>query len=144
MKIRVAGTPVPNRDIEQRSNGCGPVITYRLTEEELKKMREKEGPVNEGTLGDMILRALDYYTGRKSDVPVADDDPVNHPAHYTAGKVECIDAIEAATTGLEGGLAYCTGCAIKYLWRWSRKGGVEDLRKARWYVDRLIKEVEGE
>jgi hypothetical protein len=60
-------------------------------------------------------------------------DPVNHPAHYTAGKVECIDAIEAATTG----------AAIKYLWRWSRKGGVEDLRKARWYIDRLIEELEG-
>lgn len=69
-------------------------------------------------------------------------DPVNRPAHYTAGKVECIDAIEAATAGLTGGQAYNTGAAIKYLWRWSRKGGVEDLRKARWYIDRLIGEVE--
>jgi hypothetical protein len=69
-------------------------------------------------------------------------DPVSHPAHYTAGKVECIDAIESATVGLTGGLAYNTGAAIKYLWRWSRKGGAEDLRKARWYVDRLIAEVE--
>jgi DNA repair ATPase RecN len=69
---------------------------------------------------------------------VTDHDPINHPAHYTAGKVECIDAIESATIGLTGGLAYCTGAAIKYLWRWSRKNGVEDLHKARWYVDRLI------
>lgn len=65
-------------------------------------------------------------------------DPVNHPDHYTAGHIECIDGIEAATTGLEGLSAYCTGAAIKYLWRWSRKGGVEDLRKAQWYIDRLI------
>lgn len=70
-------------------------------------------------------------------------DPVNRPAHYTAGRVECIDAIESATVGLTGGLAYCTGAAIKYLWRWSRKGGVQDLRKARWYIDRLIGELEG-
>lgn len=73
----------------------------------------------------------------------AESDPVNHPAHYTAGGIECIDAIEAATVGLTGGLAYSTGAAIKYLWRWSRKNGAEDLRKARWYIDRLIGEVEG-
>lgn len=71
-------------------------------------------------------------------------DPVNHPAHYTAGKVECIDAIEAATIGLSGGVAYCTGAAIKYLWRWSRKNGLEDLKKARWYLDRLIGMLEEE
>ncbi len=65
-------------------------------------------------------------------------DPVNHPDHYTAGKIECIDAIEAATSGLLGIEAMCTGNAIKYLWRWKRKGGVEDLKKARWYIDRLI------
>lgn len=72
------------------------------------------------------------------------DDPVNHPKHYTAGGIECIDAIEAATTGLTGGQAYATGAALKYLWRWSRKNGVEDLRKARWYIDRLIGEASGE
>jgi len=70
------------------------------------------------------------------------NDPVNRPAHYTAGKVECIDAIEAATTGLTGGQAFNTGAAIKYLWRWKRKNGVEDLRKALWYINRLIAEVE--
>jgi len=65
-------------------------------------------------------------------------DTVNHPAHYTAGGVECIDALASATVGLEGIEAVCTANAIKYLWRWKRKGGVEDLRKARWYIDRLI------
>lgn len=67
---------------------------------------------------------------------------VHHPAHYTAGKVECIDAIEAATVGLEGIQAVCTGNVIKYVWRFSRKNGDEDLRKARWYLDKLIEEVE--
>lgn len=71
-------------------------------------------------------------------------DNVNHPQHYTAGKVECIDAIEAATTGLTGHEAYSTGQVIKYIWRWKRKNGVEDLQKARWYLDRLIQGQKGE
>jgi hypothetical protein len=67
-------------------------------------------------------------------------DNVNHPSHYTAGKVECIDALEAATTGLGGIEAVCTANAIKYLWRWKQKNGHEDLRKARWYINRLLGE----
>ncbi|MFX3633738.1 MAG: DUF3310 domain-containing protein [Candidatus Pristimantibacillus sp.] len=69
-------------------------------------------------------------------------DNVNHPSHYTAGKVECIDALEAATEGLIGIEAACTANAIKYLWRWKRKNGVEDLRKAIWYINRLIERAE--
>lgn len=65
-------------------------------------------------------------------------DNVNHPSHYTAGTIEAIDAIAEAVKGLEGIEAVCTGNAIKYLWRWKRKNGVEDLRKAVWYVQRLI------
>lgn len=69
------------------------------------------------------------------------DDQVNHPAHYTAGGVECIDAIAAATVGLEGMEAVCTANAIKYLWRWKLKSGLTDLHKAQWYLDRLISEL---
>ncbi|MNM10441.1 hypothetical protein D3C76_1621920 [compost metagenome] len=71
-------------------------------------------------------------------------DNVNHPAHYTAGNVECIDAIDAATTGLSGYEAYATGQVIKYIWRWKRKNGLEDLRKCSWYLERLIARMEGE
>lgn len=67
-------------------------------------------------------------------------DPVNKPAHYNAGGVECIDALAAATINLTGLEAVCTANAIKYLWRWKMKNGVEDLRKAIWYIDRLLKE----
>ena len=70
------------------------------------------------------------------------EDKVNHPSHYTNGKVECIDALEAATTGLVGIEAVCTANAIKYLWRWKYKNGVEDLKKAKWYIDRLLKEAQ--
>ena len=63
---------------------------------------------------------------------------VNHPAHYNAGGIECIDALEAATIGLEGIEAFCTANAIKYLWRWKRKNGEEDLQKAIWYINRIV------
>ena len=69
-------------------------------------------------------------------------DNVNHPAHYTQGGIECIDAIAAAVSELSGIEAVCTGNAIKYLWRWKRKNGIEDLEKARWYIERLIKREE--
>ena len=69
-------------------------------------------------------------------------DKVNHPSHYTGGKVECIDALEAATKDLMGIQAVCPANAIKYLWRWKKKNGREDLEKAKWYIDRLLKEVQ--
>ena len=67
------------------------------------------------------------------------NDPTN-PAYYKRGRVECIDAIHAAVEDLTGLEAFCTGNAMKYLWRWKYKGGVEDLKKARWYIDRMIGE----
>ena len=69
------------------------------------------------------------------------DDPVDHPAHYTAGGVECIEAIRAAVKGLSAFDGYLAGNVIKYVWRPAWKGGVEDLRKARWYLDRLTEEM---
>lgn len=62
---------------------------------------------------------------------------VNHPAHYNTGGIECIDALAAATAGLDGIEAFCTANAIKYLWRWKWKNGVEDLDKAIWYINHL-------
>ena len=64
-------------------------------------------------------------------------DNINHPAHYV-GKVECIDALESATEGLQGIEAVCTANAIKYLWRWKKKNGTEDLKKSIWYINKLI------
>lgn len=67
-----------------------------------------------------------------------DKEMVNHPSHYTSGKVECIDAIESATGDLTGIEAVCTANVIKYVWRWKLKNGVEDLEKASWYLNKLI------
>lgn len=71
-------------------------------------------------------------------------DNVNHPSHYCQGKVECIDALEAATTGLQGIEAVCTANAIKYLWRHQHKNGVQDLKKAIFYINYLINWLEKE
>lgn len=68
------------------------------------------------------------------------DEKVDHPSHYNNGKVECIDGIEAACTNLNGFEGFCTGNAIKYLWRWKSKGGKEDLKKAKWYIDKMLEE----
>ena len=66
------------------------------------------------------------------------NDVINHPSHYTQGGIECIDAINAAVTGLNAFEGYCIGNIIKYIWRWKFKNGVEDLKKARWYLNKLI------
>ena len=71
-------------------------------------------------------------------------DNVNHPSHYTQGGVECIDAITAATVNKTGIEAVCTANVIKYLWRYEAKNGLEDVKKAQWYINRLIAELEGE
>ncbi len=71
------------------------------------------------------------------------NDNVTHPPHYTQGKVECLDAIESAVTGLAGIDAVYTAQCIKYLWRWHLKNGLEDLLKALFYLKRLIERVEG-
>jgi len=64
-------------------------------------------------------------------------DTIN-PSHYKKGKVECIDALESATVGKTGIEAVCTANAIKYLWRYEDKNGLEDVKKSLWYTERLI------
>ena len=70
-----------------------------------------------------------------------EDDVVNKPKHYNQGGVECIDYIEQVLSS--GFPSYCKGNVIKYLHRSSYKGNeVQDLKKARWYLDRMIKWME--
>lgn len=67
---------------------------------------------------------------------------VQHPAHYNQGKVECIDAMAAATVNKRGIEAICVSNVIKYLFRYETKNGLEDVKKAAWYLNRLIDELE--
>jgi hypothetical protein len=91
-----------------------------------------------------INKILNSYTGSKAVKHTGAGDNVNHPSHYTQGKIECIDAIAEATKQLQGIEAVSTANVIKYLWRWKFKNGLEDLRKAQWYLNHLIKKVENQ
>jgi hypothetical protein len=67
-------------------------------------------------------------------------DTVNNPKHYNQSGVECIKAIEAATG--DGFEFYLQGNILKYLWRYGYKNGLEDLKKAQWYLNKLIERIE--
>lgn len=69
--------------------------------------------------------------------PFVIPDMVNHPPHYTQGGIECIDAIRSALTDDEW-RGFIKGTVMKYCWRERHKGGAEDLRKAAWYLQKLI------
>lgn len=78
--------------------------------------------------------------------PILDNiksDNINHPSHYKSETgLEAIDAIEAFTFDLKGIEAVDTGNVLKYICRWKKKNGLEDLKKAQWYLNHLIKHVE--
>lgn len=64
------------------------------------------------------------------------------PSHYKQGNIECIEAIDAACVYLSNSEAFYVGNVIKYMWRWKIKNGLEDLYKAREYLDKLISKIE--
>ena len=101
--------------------------------QELEKVAEE----NSGTIKKHVEEILEPFRP-VNETNIAYDDSVNHPSHYTQGTVECIDAIESSMTPEEF-RGYLKGCLMKYIWRYQHKGGMEDLKKARWYLDRLIK-----
>ena len=68
-------------------------------------------------------------------------DVVNHPEHYNQGNIECIDSIEAMLTNEEF-IGYLRGNSHKYRWRFRYKNGIEDLKKAEWYENKLLKVLE--
>ena len=87
-----------------------------------------------------ILRNEELRTDLGDAYEKMRNDSVHQPAHYQ-GKVECIDAIESAVEGLEGIEAVCVANAIKYLWRFKKKNGIEDIYKSKWYINKLIDEI---
>ena len=134
--------------------------TFNCTDCPLSKKYDKE--TNEYTdtyacvfdeMGDDMLnkcynwyKELDQASCENAEAKCCNKEPnvdmVNHPVHYNQGGIECIDALKAATVSKTGIEAVCTANAIKYLWRYEEKNGIEDVKKARWYIDRLIKELE--
>lgn len=78
----------------------------------------------------------EYMDAKKADM-------VSHPAHYQSETgMEAIDVIEAFAFDLKGIEAFDTGNIIKYICRWKNKNGVQDLKKAKWYLEHLINHVE--
>lgn len=85
-------------------------------------------------------------------LPISGDTAVEHPSHYTSGGIECIDAMKAMLAGYEQAKIvtkfywhFLSGQVLKYLWRWPLKERpLQDLKKARWYLDRLIEDVENQ
>lgn len=82
------------------------------------------------------------YVDNHGDDEQLEHDVVNHPNHYCQGGIECIEAIKAAVVGKTGIEAVCVANVIKYLWRYEEKNGLEDVKKAAWYLARLITELE--
>ena len=68
---------------------------------------------------------------------VLNTDLVNHPPHYNTGSIEVIDYLESSL-GHQGFIDYCCGNVLKYTSRWRHKGGEEDLKKAQWYLNRVL------
>lgn len=83
-------------------------------------------------------------SGTEPENTLMSKDNVNHPKHYNQGSIECIDAITAATVNKTGIEAFCVANVIKYLWRCELKNGEEDVKKAQWYLNRLLTELENQ
>lgn len=86
-----------------------------------------------------MLRHLEYMRLKAEEIKTMED-MVNNPPHYNKAGIETIEAIRAMTgDGFEN---YLQGNILKYLWRYPYKNGLEDLKKAQWYLNKLIEEVE--
>ena len=81
------------------------------------------------------------YMMRRAKEEEAKAEMVNHPPHYKEGEIECIDYLEDSL-GTDGFAFYIEGNVKKYIHRWRHKGGIEDLKKAQWYLTRLIDKIE--
>ena len=108
-----------------------PVALYEMMEQTAQEE-------DEGDFVHQVRTPLPKTTWRK----LHNEDMVEHPPHYTAGGIECIDAIDAALTPEEFA-GYCKGNLMKYLWRERHKGGLESLKKGRWYLQKLIDNYPG-
>ena len=105
---------------------------------------EDESSGNPGELEEANMDKPDQQA--KADDGKLEIDMVNHPAHYTAGNVECIDALESMSVGYQNTVqAALAWQVVKYIWRSPLKGKpLEDLQKAQFYLNRLIEKVKHE
>ena len=93
----------------------------------------------------MGVRNMDNMNGQEifsGEYGIKQDgvDMVNHPPHYNKYGVECIEALRSACG--EGFEYYLQGNVMKYLWRYRYKNGIEDLKKANWYLELLMETID--
>ena len=129
---------IPKEDIVSLDKMVKPLeFTATLSDDFYDNLKKVSDPVQNRNFSVKIDKSA-------SDAGDEECNNVNHPKHYASASngIECIDAIEAATERLLGLEAVCTGNILKYIWRWKDKNGVEDLKKAKWYLEKLIEEAE--
>lgn len=87
---------------------------------------------------------MEYFDIEIGDIIISEEpEMVNHPAHYQSKNgIEVIDVMAAFTENLVGIEAVDTSNVIKYICRWKDKNGLQDLQKAKWYIEHLIDHVE--
>ena len=120
-------------------------MDHKLKLSDWERLR-KEIPAVENNINDAMVEchSLDDCVEHK-DLDWGDsEDVVNQPSHYNSGGIECIDAIQESMTSIAF-KGYLKGNVQKYLWRYEMKGKpLEDLKKAQWYLNRLIESQECE
>lgn len=88
---------------------------------------------------DEFMDACTHFKKFSNELNARNDEKVDHPSHYAgAGGLEAIDVISAFTADLQGLIAFDIGNAIKYICRFNKKNGTEDLKKAIWYLNDAI------
>lgn len=94
--------------------------------------------------GQKIANKAEMLNNNKHFIELkGEEDVVNHPSHYASSSIECIDAMIAAY-GKEAVMHFCQCNAFKYQWRFDKKNGVEDLKKAEWYNNKYIELKNGD
>lgn len=126
---------IPGFKVDNTSEAGGAFWRSESSQRDIIAYRLHKPDINSRANDDRLEQDLNDCIGQGVDV-------VNHPSHYTKGNIECIDAIDSATTGKSGIEAVCVANVIKYLWRYEEKNGLEDVKKAQWYLNKLISELE--
>ena len=125
IKDKVDDIPVIKFDVSPNYKGKNP-----KSPEELAKMYEERKAKRET---------------KKSTKRYESTDPAVNPNHYKSKNgIEVIDVIEAFTDGLDGVESYDVGNILKYITRYKKKNGLQDCRKAAWYLNHLIQYLEGQ
>lgn len=106
----------------------------KLIEEPIEDQRQ----MLEDLYGDILnFMVHEYIHKPPKESDNEEFDNINHPEHYTEGKYECIDVMKEVL-GFETVEDFCICNAFKYIWRHKKKNELEDLKKANWYLNKII------